>query len=330
MRRDSVEPECGMANPGPRQGQHVPVMLREAIDGLAVRPDGRYLDGTFGRGGHARALLSRLGPQGRLLLMDRDPAAIAAARTEYADEPRVAIRHGNFASLAEWDETAAGLDGVLLDLGVSSPQLDEAERGFSFMADAPLDMRMDTSQGQNAAEFLATASEQEITEVLWQFGEERLGRRIARAIVADRDATPFTRTGQLAALIERVVGRREPGKHPATRSFQALRIRVNGELDALHAGLGAALTRLNAGGRLSIISFHSLEDRAVKLFIRDHAGRVQGSRRGPPVAAVAAQLKAVGKAQFPSVDELAANPRARSAVLRVAEKLPAGDAGDLR
>jgi 16S rRNA (cytosine1402-N4)-methyltransferase len=302
-------------------------MLREAVDGLAVRPDGRYLDGTFGRGGHARALLSRLGPHGRLLLMDRDPTAISAARAEFAEEPRVAIRHGNFASLAEWNETAAGLDGVLLDLGVSSPQLDEAERGFSFMADAPLDMRMDTSQGQNAAEFLATASEQEITGVLWQFGEERHGRRIARAIVADRDATPFTRTGQLAALIERVVGRREPGKHPATRSFQALRIRVNGELDALQAGLAAALERLNAGGRLSIISFHSLEDRAVKLFIRDHAGRVQGSRRGPPVAAAPAQLRAIGKAQFPAVDELAANPRARSAVLRVAEKLSGDDAG---
>jgi 16S rRNA (cytosine1402-N4)-methyltransferase len=305
------------------QLRHIPVMLVEAVEGLAVRTGGRYLDGTFGRGGHAREVLSRLGPDGRLLLMDRDPSAIAAARAAFADEPRVAIRHANFSSLAEWDETAAGLDGILLDLGVSSPQLDEAARGFSFMADAPLDMRMDTTQGESAAEFLARADEREITEVLWHFGEERHGRRIARAIVADRVATPFTRTGQLAALIERIVGRREPGKHPATRSFQALRIQVNGELDALKHGLDAALARLKPGGRLAVISFHSLEDRAVKLFIRDQAGRVQGSRRGPPVAATTAQLKPVGKAQFPSAAEQAANPRSRSAVLRVAEKLPA-------
>ena len=308
---------------GVRQVQlrHIPVMLGEAVEGLSVRADGRYLDGTFGRGGHAREVLSRLGPAGRLLLMDRDPAAIAAARAEFAADARVAIRHANFSSLAEWEETAAGLDGVLLDLGVSSPQLDEAARGFSFMADAPLDMRMDTTQGESVADFLAQASEREIADVLWNYGEERHSRRIARAIVADRDATPFTRTGQLAALVERVVGRREPGKHPATRSFQALRIRVNDELDALQHGLNAALERLKPGGPLSVISFHSLEDRAVKLFIRDHSGRVQNSRRGPPVPAVPAVLAAVGKAQFPSEAELAANPRSRSAVLRVAEKL---------
>lgn len=303
------------------QLRHIPVMLGEAVEGLSVRADGRYLDGTFGRGGHARAVLSRLGSAGRLLLMDRDPAAIAAARAEFATDARVAIRHGNFSSLAGWDETAAGLDGVLLDLGVSSPQLDEAARGFSFMADAPLDMRMDTTQGESAAEFLAQADERDIADVLWNYGEERHSRRIARAIVSDRDATPFTRTGQLAALIERVVGRREPGKHPATRSFQALRIRVNGELDALQHGLDAALERLKPGGRLSVISFHSLEDRAVKLFIRDHSGRVQNSRRGPPKAVAPALLAAVGKAQFPSTAELAANPRSRSAVLRIAEKL---------
>lgn len=308
-------------NSGSAPLQHIPVMLGEAVEGLAVKAGGRYLDGTFGRGGHARAVLSRLGPDGRLLLMDRDPQAIAAATAAFADDPRVSIRHANFSSLAEWDETAAGLDGILLDLGVSSPQLDEAARGFSFMADAPLDMRMDTTQGESAAEFLARADEREIADVLWQFGEERHARRIARAIVADRDATPFTRTGQLAALIERVVGRREPGKHPATRSFQALRIRVNGELESLQRGLEAALERLKVGGRLSIISFHSLEDRAVKLFIRDHSGRTQGSRRGPPVAAAPARLAPVGKAQFPSDAEQAANPRSRSAVLRVAEKL---------
>jgi 16S rRNA (cytosine1402-N4)-methyltransferase len=313
--------ESRMTNSGSAPLQHIPVMLGEAVEGLAVKAGGRYLDGTFGRGGHARAVLSRLGPEGRLLLMDRDPQAIATAQAEFAGDPRVSIRYANFSSLAEWDETAAGLDGVLLDLGVSSPQLDEAARGFSFMADAPLDMRMDPTQGESAAEFLARADEREIADVLWQFGEERHARRIARAIVADRTATPFTRTGQLAALIERVVGRREPGKHPATRSFQALRIRVNGELESLQRGLDAALERLNVGGRLSVISFHSLEDRAVKTFIRDHSGRVQGSRRGPPVAAAPARLVAIGKAQFPSADEQAVNPRSRSAVLRVAEKL---------
>lgn len=300
---------------------HIPVMLGEAVEGLAVQAGGRYLDGTFGRGGHARAVLSRLGPDGRLLLMDRDPTAIATAQAEFAGDPRVSIRHANFSSMAEWDETAGGLDGILLDLGVSSPQLDEAARGFSFMADAPLDMRMDTTQGESAADFLAHALEKEIADVLWNYGEERFSRKIARAIVEDRAENPITRTGQLAALIERLIGRREPGKHPATRSFQALRIRVNGELDALDQGLNAALDLLKVGGRLSIISFHSLEDRAVKLFIRDHSGRVQGSRRGPPVAAAPARLAAVGKAQFPSEEELSVNPRSRSAVLRVAEKL---------
>ncbi|MFC4528721.1 16S rRNA (cytosine(1402)-N(4))-methyltransferase RsmH [Dyella halodurans] len=303
------------------QLRHIPVMLGEAVEGLAVWEGGRYLDGTFGRGGHARAVLSRLGPDGRLLLMDRDPQAIATAQAEFAADPRVSIRHANFSSMAEWDETAGGLDGILLDLGVSSPQLDEAARGFSFMADAPLDMRMDTTQGESAADFLAHAGDREIADVLWVFGEERFSRKIARAIVEDRAENPITRTGQLAALIERVVGRREPGKHPATRSFQALRIHVNGELDALATGLDAALSLLKVGGRLSVISFHSLEDRAVKLFIRDHSGRVQGSRRGPPVAAAPARLAAVGKAQFPSDAELSVNPRSRSAVLRVAEKL---------
>jgi 16S rRNA (cytosine1402-N4)-methyltransferase len=322
------ERECGVAE---QQLRHIPAMLGEAVEGLSVQPDGRYLDGTFGRGGHARAVLSCLGPNGRLLLMDRDPQAIAVAQAEFAADPRVSIRHDNFCNLGEWDETAAGLDGVLLDLGVSSPQLDEAERGFSFMADAPLDMRMDTTQGESAAEFLARADEREIAEVLWKFGEERHSRRIARAIVEDRDTTPFTRTGQLAALIERIVGRREPGKHPATRSFQALRIRVNGELEALDRGLNAALERLNTGGRLSVISFHSLEDRAVKMFVRDHSGRVRNNRRGPPAMEVPARLSAIGKAIFPSHAEVASNPRSRSAVLRVAEKLSEqGEASQVR
>ncbi|HKT30298.1 16S rRNA (cytosine(1402)-N(4))-methyltransferase RsmH [Dyella sp.] len=301
--------------------QHIPVMLNEAVEGLAVRAGGRYLDGTFGRGGHARAVLSRLGPDGRLLLMDRDPQAIATAQREFAADPRVSIRHANFSTLAEWDETADGLDGVLLDLGVSSPQLDEASRGFSFMADGPLDMRMDPTQGESAADFLAHADEREIADVLWIYGEERFSRKIARAIVEHRKDSLLTRTGELAALVERLIGRREPGKHPATRTFQALRIRVNRELESVERGLDAALERLKPGGRLSVISFHSLEDRLVKQFIRDHSGRVQGSRRGPPVAAAPAKLAAIGKAQFPSDAEQAANPRARSAVLRVAEKL---------
>ncbi|MCE5231918.1 MAG: 16S rRNA (cytosine(1402)-N(4))-methyltransferase RsmH, partial [Mizugakiibacter sp.] len=300
--------------------RHIPVMLEEALEGLAVRPGGRYLDGTFGRGGHARAILDRLGADGRLLLMDRDPAAIAAARRDFAGDARVAIRHGSFAELAAWEATAEGLDGVLLDLGVSSPQLDEAARGFSFMADAPLDMRMDPTGGESAADFLARADERDIADVLWRYGEERMSRRIARAIVARRREAPIRRTGELADLVARAVGRREPGKHPATRSFQALRIHVNGELDALEKGLQAALARLKPGGRLAVISFHSLEDRVVKQFIRTESGvRVQ-TRRGPPVAPAAPRLAAVGKARFPSDAELATNPRARSAVLRVAER----------
>src|SRR5882724_6607748 len=243
---------------------HIPVMLRQALDALQIHADGIYLDGTFGRGGHARALLERLGPHGRLLLMDRDPAAMATARREFGADPRVATRHGNFADLGNWEATSAGLDGVLLDLGVSSPQLDDAARGFSFQADAPLDMRMDTSHGESAAEFLARANERQIAEVLWRFGEEKMGRRIARAIIERRQTAPLTRTGELADLIARTLGRREAGKHPATRSFQALRIAVNGELDALAQGLEAALTRLKPGGRLVVISFHSLEDRIVK------------------------------------------------------------------
>jgi 16S rRNA (cytosine1402-N4)-methyltransferase len=254
--------------------------------------------------------------------MDRDPAAIAAATAEHAGDVRVAIRHENFATLGAWTE-AADLDGILLDLGVSSPQLDDAGRGFSFMADAPLDMRMDPTRGESAAQFLARASEDDIAQVLWTYGEERHGRRIARAIVARRAEKPFERTGDLADFCAKLLGRREPGKNPATRTFQALRIEVNAELSSLDEGLDAALEALRPGGRLAVISFHSLEDRAVKKFIRRHEGRVQGSRRAPPVlTAPVARLAPVGKAIFPSDAEIAANPRSRSAVLRVAEKLP--------
>ncbi|MEZ2417384.1 16S rRNA (cytosine(1402)-N(4))-methyltransferase RsmH [Luteibacter sp. RCC_6_2] len=300
---------------------HIPVMLDEVLEGLALRENGRYLDGTFGRGGHARAILGRLSDAGRLFLMDRDPAAIAVAEAGLATDPRVSLRHDNFATMGDWSALEGGLDGILLDLGVSSPQLDDASRGFSFMADAPLDMRMDTTRGVSAADFLADADEAEIAQVLWTFGEERFSRRIAKAIVERRATDPITRTGELAELVARCVGRREPGKNPATRTFQALRIRVNAELESVERGLDAALELLNVGGRLAVISFHSLEDRTVKQFIRGHEGRVQGSRRGPPVEAKTARLKPVGKAIFPSDAEVSANPRSRSAVLRIAEKL---------
>jgi len=300
---------------------HLPVMLDEAVQGLRVRENGTYLDGTFGRGGHARAVLAQLGAAGKLLLMDRDPAAVAHARAEFGGDARVAIRHGNFADLAQWDATAQGLDGVLFDLGVSSPQLDEAQRGFSFRADAPLDMRMDTSSGISAAQFLADADEGAIADVLWRYGEERMGRRIARAIGERRREAPIARTLELAELVERTLGRREGNKHPATRTFQALRMHVNGELDAVERGLRAAVERLNSGGRLVVISFHSLEDRAVKNFLRDES-RQPPTRRGlPPPPPMALRLKTLGAAQLPGEKELSTNPRARSAVLRVAEKL---------
>ncbi|TCV93830.1 16S rRNA (cytosine1402-N4)-methyltransferase [Luteibacter rhizovicinus] len=305
-----------------RELRHIPVMLDEVLEGLALQSCGRYLDGTFGRGGHARAILSHLSESGRLFLMDRDPTAIAEAEASFAADPRVAIRHDNFATMGDWPELADGLDGILLDLGVSSPQLDDTTRGFSFMGDAPLDMRMDTTRGESAADFLATAEEREIADVLWQYGEERFSRRIAKAIVERRAEQPITRTSELADLVARCVGRREPGKNPATRSFQALRIRVNAELESVEHGLNAALELLKPGGRLAVISFHSLEDRAVKQFIRKHEGRVQGSRRAPPPTEIrVAALAPVGKARFPSDAEIAANPRSRSAVLRIAEKL---------
>ena len=300
---------------------HVAVMLSQAVAGLGVRVDGTYLDGTFGRGGHAREILQRLGAEGRLLLMDRDPAAVAVARREFASDPRVAIRHGNFADLAQWSETQSGLDGVLLDLGVSSPQLDDGSRGFSFRTDAALDMRMDPSSGESVAEYLAHADEREIADILWKYGEERMARRIARAIVERRNDSPILRTGELAELVAAIVGRHESGKHPATRSFQALRIAVNGELDAVQAGLDAALDCLRVGGRLAVISFHSLEDRLVKRFMRDQSQAPPARRGLPPPPTTPLRLRLVGRAQFPDTDELARNPRARSAVLRVAEKL---------
>lgn len=304
---------------------HLPVLYTQVIDGLGVQAGGRYLDGTFGRGGHARGVLEQLGPGGRLLLMDKDPDAIAVAEQTFGADPRVAIRRGSFADLAHWDAvTEAGLDGVLFDLGVSSPQLDVAGRGFSFGKDGPLDMRMDPGSGESAAEWIAHASEAEIADVLWTFGEERLSRRIARAIVARRAEAPFERTADLAAVIAGVVPRGKPGKkdtHPATRAFQAIRIHVNRELADLEAGLDAALAALRPGGRLAVISFHSLEDRIVKRFIAGHAKAPAGNRRLPEVTGFRPLLRSVGDAQKADGQELQANPRARSAVLRVAEKL---------
>ena len=299
---------------------HLPVMYRQVLEGLRVRGDGAYLDGTFGRGGHARGVLDQLGAGGRLLVMDKDPEAIAVAEREFGADPRVSIFRGSFADLARWDATASGLDGILFDLGVSSPQLDVAERGFSFGRDGPLDMRMDPDAGQSAAEWLAQAEEREIADVLWTYGEERQSRRIARAIVARRDEEPLERTAQLAELIASVLPRGAHKIHPATRSFQAIRIFINRELADLEAGLDAALERLRPGGRLAVISFHSLEDRIVKQFINRHAKAPPANRRMPVEIAFTPDLLAIGGAQKADDAETAANPRARSAVLRVAEK----------
>ena len=299
---------------------HLPVLYTQVMEGLQVKEDGTYLDGTFGRGGHARGVLQRLGPGGRLLLMDKDPDAIAHAEQMFAGDARVAIRRGSFASMAQWDETAAGLDGVLLDLGVSSPQLDVAERGFSFGKDGPLDMRMDPESGESAAEWIARADEREIADVLWTYGEEKQSRRIARAIVARRATQPFARTADLASVIASVMPRGDK-IHPATRSFQAIRIHINRELADLELGLDAALACLKPGGRLAVISFHSLEDRMVKQFIARHAKAPPANRRLPQVQAFVPALVDRSGAIRADAAELAANPRARSAVLRVAEKL---------
>jgi len=299
---------------------HLPVLFAEVLEGLRVLPDGRYLDGTFGRGGHARGVLERLGPGGRLLLMDKDPEAIAVAEAGFGGDPRVSIRRGSFAGMAQWDE-ARELDGILLDLGVSSPQLDVAERGFSFGKDGPLDMRMDPDSGESAAQWLARADEREIAEVLWTYGEEKQSRRIARAIVAARAQEPITRTAQLANLIAGVVPRGKDRSHPATRSFQAIRIHINRELADLEAGLDAALAALRPGGRLAVISFHSLEDRMVKQFIARHAKAPPANRRLPEAQAFVPALAALGGAIRAGEEELQVNVRARSAVLRVAEKL---------
>ena len=304
--------------------QHRPVLLEEAVDALNIRPDGIYLDGTFGRGGHSRAILARLSQEGCLFSLDRDPEAVAAGKEKLGDDARFSIVQGEFAEMErfvrEWG-VEEGLDGILLDIGVSSPQLDDPARGFSFMGDGPLDMRMNPSQGVSAKEWLAEASERELTRVFREFGEERHARRIARSIVLARQKQRLETTGQLARLIEETTGRREKNKHPATRCFQAIRIFINDEMAQLARGLEEAIKLLRPGGRLVVISFHSLEDRLVKRTIREAARPGPVRRNIPQHPDHKPLLKPIGRAIKPSENELSVNPRARSAVMRVAEKL---------
>jgi 16S rRNA (cytosine1402-N4)-methyltransferase len=307
-------------------GYHQPVLLEESVTALALRPDGVYFDCTFGRGGHSRAILARLGAAGRLVGLDRDPQAAAAGESLADQDRRFTMVRASFSGVATVAEScglAGRVDGLLLDLGVSSPQLDDPGRGFSFSADGPLDMRMDPETGESAAQWLGNASEAEIAAVLRDLGEERFAGRIARAIHRTRLDGPILTTRALAALCEAVVPTREPGKHPATRTFQAIRIYLNRELDELTACLAQVCDLLASGGRLVVISFHSLEDRIVKRFIRNQA-RGEQFPRGVPVTADRAKprLRPIGKAIHASPLEVAANPRSRSAVLRVAERLP--------
>jgi 16S rRNA (cytosine1402-N4)-methyltransferase len=304
---------------------HTPVLLAQVLSALDVQPGGVYLDATFGRGGHAGAILSKLSADGRLLCLDRDPAAIESAAAKFASDPRVSVFHAEFSELAACvDQVRPGLrcDGILFDLGVSSPQLDDAQRGFSFMQDGPLDMRMNAGRGASAADVVNTASEGELARIFIQLGEEKFAKRIARAIVADRGTQPFHTTLQLAQMIARVAPTRERHKHPATRVFQALRIHVNRELDELQLGLRAAVSRLNVGGRLAVISFHSLEDRIVKHFLREQSS-VDPMYAGLPEipAHVRPALRLVGRSIEPEQIEVDRNPRARSARLRVAQRI---------
>jgi 16S rRNA (cytosine1402-N4)-methyltransferase len=308
--------------------EHTAVLVPQVLTALNVKASGTYLDATFGRGGHSEAILKQLTADGRLICLDRDSTAIACARARFAGDARVRIFLAPFSALADCaDRVEPGLklDGVVFDLGVSSPQLDDAERGFSFMQDGPLDMRMSAGEGMSAADVVNGASEAELARIFRELGEERHAVRIARAIVADRKSQPFERTLQLAQMIARVARGRTERKHPATRVFQALRIHVNGELAELEKGLAAALERLAPHGRLAVISFHSLEDRMVKQFMRRHA-TVDPVYAGLPHIPVHARpvLKLVGKSIEPDPGEVASNPRARSARLRVAERLAQG------
>lgn len=306
---------------------HASVLLDEAVNALALRADGCYVDGTFGRGGHSRVILQQLGQQGRLIGFDKDPQAIVTGQQLAQDDSRFSVVQRSFAEMAaelQQRDVYGQVAGVLLDLGVSSPQLDDAERGFSFTHDGPLDMRMNPGQGSSAAEWINHASAEEITHVLKTYGEERFAKRMANAIVSRRVEQPFTRTADLAEVITVANPAWEKGKHPATRAFQGIRIHVNNELTDLEQGLQAAVDSLAPGGRLVVISFHSLEDRIVKQFIRRLAkGEADTLPRHLPVmpAPFVPVLKALGKPQYAGKEELTANPRARSAVMRVAEKV---------
>ncbi len=304
--------------------QHITVLLNEAVDALAVREDGIYVDGTFGRGGHSRLILSRLGSQGRLIVFDKDPQAIEAAQKLAEQDGRVTVVHDGFSSFQTTLDKLGieEIDGALFDLGISSPQIDDGARGFSFRFDAPLDMRMDPTRGMSAAEWIATASEQDLHEVIKNYGEERFSRQIARAIVAQRTESPIDTTRKLAQLVAQNIRTCERGQDPATRTFQAVRIFINRELEEVEAVLPQVMGRLKQGGRLAVIAFHSLEDRIVKQFVKKYS-------QHPPLPRWAAvkeadlplpPLRAVGKAIKPGVEETASNPRARSAVLRVAER----------
>ncbi len=304
---------------------HQPVLCTEVMTHFALRVDGNYIDATFGRGGHARAILAALSPHGHLLAIDQDPAAVAYARDAFINDPRFTIEHASFAELgkvAARHHLTGKIDGILLDLGVSSPQLDEASRGFSFMRMGPLDMRMDNSQGIDAATWLAQVDEKELARVLWVYGEERYSRRIAKAIVAQRRENPITTTTQLAELIAAAHPNWQPGRHPATRSFQAIRMAVNHELESLETALAQSLEVLAPGGRLLVISFHSLEDRLVKQFMR-HETHGAEMPRGLPIKYQAnmSRFKSIGRAIRPTDAEVSRNMRARSATLRVGEKI---------
>ena len=311
--------------------EHQPVLLREALTALAIQPDGVYVDATFGRGGHSRALLNQLSSRGRLLAMDKDLDAVVYAKKHFSHDARFTIYHGSFSNLKNGaiEQNVLGkIQGILFDLGVSSPQINDSARGFSFLRAGRLDMRMDSSQGIDAATWIASVSEQELANVLWKFGEERHSRRIARAIVMTREKEPITTTDQLAKIIKAAHPAWPKNKNPATQSFQAIRIAINNELDDLTSGLEQSLEILAVGGRLVVISFHSLEDRIVKHFIQQHERDESFSANCPKLRKLpikqnpfCPRLKSVGRAIKPSEQEVLVNPRARSAVLRVGEKL---------
>lgn len=303
---------------------HQPVLVKEVIDYLAIDPEGIYIDATFGRGGHAAKILQKLGKKGQLIVIDKDPEAILVAKQQWGSDKRIKFYQASFSRIGEITKSLGiygGVSGLLLDLGVSSPQLDQAERGFSFLRDGPLDMRMDPHLGISAATWLACAKEREIAQVLKDYGEERYAKRIARAITEERQLKPILTTAHLANVVKQAHPRWEKNKHPATQTFQAIRILVNDELEDLKACLEQSLQILKVGGRLLVISFHSLEDRIVKRFIRKHSQEAEELKRLPMPVEWKPKLKSLGRGIKPNADAIADNPRSRSAVLRIAEKI---------